>query len=73
MAGNIHSTAIVAEGARLAPDVRVGPYSIIGPDVSVGAGTTIASHVVIAGRTTIGRGNRIFQFSSVGELSLIHI
>ena len=68
MAGNIHSTAIVAEGARLAPDVRVGPYSVIGPEVSVGAGTTIASHVVITGRTTIGRGNRIFQFTSVGEI-----
>jgi len=66
--GNIHATAVVQAGAQLAPDVQVGPYSVIGPEVIVGSGTVIASHVVIAGRTTIGRGNRIFQFASVGEI-----
>lgn len=65
---SLHATAVVAAGARLAPDVRVGPFTVIGPEVEVGAGTTIASHVVIAGRTRIGRGNRIFQFASVGEI-----
>ena len=68
MTGNIHPTAIVQAGAQLAPDVQVGPYSVIGPEVTVGSGTVIASHVVISGRTTIGRGNRIFQFASVGEI-----
>jgi len=67
--GNIHSTAIVHAGARLAPDVRVGPYSIVGPEVTVGSGTIIASHAVITGCTTIGRDNRIFQFTSVGEIA----
>src|SRR5438874_9876889 len=65
---SVHPTAVVAAGARLAPDVQVGPFAVIGSDVEVGAGTTIASHVVIAGRTRIGRGNRIFQFASVGEI-----
>jgi UDP-N-acetylglucosamine acyltransferase len=65
---SIHPAAIVSAGARLAPDVTVGPFSLIGPEVEVGAGTTIASHVVIAGRTRIGRRNRIFQFASVGEI-----
>jgi UDP-N-acetylglucosamine acyltransferase len=65
---HIHPTALVAAGARLAPDVRVGPFTVIGPEVEVDAGTTIASHVVIAGRTRIGRNNRIFQFASVGEI-----
>jgi len=59
---------VVAAGARLAPDVQVGPFAVIGSEVEVGAGTTIASHVVIAGRTRVGRGNRIFQFASVGEI-----
>jgi UDP-N-acetylglucosamine acyltransferase len=66
--GKIHATAVVQAGAQLAPDVQVGPYSVIGPEVTVGSGTVIASHVVITGRTTIGRGNRIFQFASVGEI-----
>lgn len=63
----IDSRAIVHPSARLAPDVQVGPWSIIGPDVEVGEGTVIASHVVVKGPTVIGKHNRIFQFSSVGE------
>ncbi|MBU1689787.1 MAG: acyl-ACP--UDP-N-acetylglucosamine O-acyltransferase [Gammaproteobacteria bacterium] len=64
----IHPTAIVHEGARLAPDVSIGPYSIIGEYVEIGAGTTIGPHVVINGHTLIGKDNRIFQFSSLGEM-----
>ena len=48
--------------------MSVGPYAVIGPHVSVGAGTTIGAHCVIEGRTTIGRDNRIFQFSSLGAV-----
>jgi UDP-N-acetylglucosamine acyltransferase len=62
----IHATAIVDRGAELAPDVEVGPYSIIGPKVRIGAGTVVAAHVVIDGRTTIGRNNRFFPFCSIG-------
>lgn len=64
----IHPTAIVHEGATLAPDVSVGPYSIIGEHVEIGAGTTVGPHVVINGHTRIGKDNRIFQFSSLGEM-----
>lgn len=64
---NIHPLAIVDPSAKLADDVTVGPWSWIGPDVVIGEGTEIMSHVVIKGPTTIGRHNRIFQFSSVGE------
>jgi UDP-N-acetylglucosamine acyltransferase len=63
----IDSRAIVDPKAKLAADVQVGPWSIIGPDVEIGSGCVIASHCVIKGPTTIGRNNRIFQFSSVGE------
>ncbi len=63
----IHPQAIVDPGARLADDVTVGPWSIIGPDVEVGPGTIIEPHVVIRGPTTIGAGNHIYQFASVGD------
>lgn len=59
--------AIVHPDARLAPDVVVGPWTIIGADVEIGEGTVVASHVVLKGPTRIGKHNRIFQFSSVGE------
>lgn len=63
----IDPRAIVDPAARLADDVQVGPWTIIGPDVEIDEGTVIASHVVLKGPTRIGRNNRIFQFSSVGE------
>ncbi len=63
----VHSTALVAAGARLADDVEIGPYTLIGPQVTIGAGCRIAGHVVITGRTTLGRNNRVFQFASLGD------
>ena len=63
----IDSTAIIHPSAKLAPDVQVGPWTLIGPDVEIGEGCVIASHVVIKGPTTIGKHNHIYQFSSVGE------
>ena len=63
----IDPRAIVHINAELAPDVKVGPYSIIGPDVQIDAGSEIGPHVVINGPTTIGRDNIIYQFASIGE------
>jgi len=63
----IHPQAIVDPSAKIADDVTIGPFSIIGENVEIGSGTTVASHVVINGPTKIGKDNRIFQFSSIGE------
>ena len=63
----IHSTAIIDPSAIIADDVSIGPYSVIGPDVEIGQGCEIESHVVIKGPTKIGSGNKIYQFSSIGE------
>ena len=62
----IHPTAIVHRGARLAPDVEVGPYSVIGEHVEVGEGSFIGSHVVLDGHTRIGQRNTIWHFVSIG-------
>ena len=62
----IHPKAIIEPGAKLAADVTVGAYALIGPQVEIGAGTSIGPHVVIEGRTRIGKGNRIWQFASIG-------
>ena len=63
----VHPSAIIDSSATLADDVCVGPWTYIGPHVEIGSGTRIESHVVIKGPTKIGRDNRIYQFSSVGE------
>jgi UDP-N-acetylglucosamine acyltransferase len=63
----IHPTALVHENAIIGKNVEVGPYTIIGDHVEIGDDCWIAPHVVIKGSTKIGKGNKIFQFSSIGE------
>lgn len=63
----VHAAAIVHPDAKLGAGVSVGAYSIIGEHVEIGDGTWVGPHVVLAGHTRIGRENRIFQFSSLGD------
>jgi UDP-N-acetylglucosamine acyltransferase len=62
----IHATAIIDPKAELDSTVEVGPYAVIGPNVKIGAGTKVGAHTVIEGKTTIGKGNQLFQFTSIG-------
>ncbi|MHB0921491.1 MAG: acyl-[acyl-carrier-protein]--UDP-N-acetylglucosamine O-acyltransferase [Thiomonas sp. 13-66-29] len=62
----IHATALVDPKAQIAPNVSIGPYSVIGAEVCIDAGTEIGPHVCIQGRTRIGRDNRIHAFCSLG-------
>ena len=63
----IHKTAIVDPNAKISANVNIGPYSIIGPNVEIGEDTDIISHVSIAGYTKIGKKNKIYPFSSIGN------
>jgi len=62
----IHPTAIINPRAQIASDCEIGPYCIIGPDVMLGPGCRLHSHVVIDGHTTLGEGNEVFPFVSLG-------
>ena len=62
----VHSTAIVDPGARLAEGVVIGPYSVIGARAEIGEGSWLGAHVVLDGRIRIGRRNKIFHFVSLG-------
>jgi UDP-N-acetylglucosamine acyltransferase len=63
----IHPTAIVEPGAKLAASGRIGPYCVVGAKVELGEEVELLSHVVVAGRTSIGAGTRIFPFASIGQ------
>jgi UDP-N-acetylglucosamine acyltransferase len=63
----IHPSAIIDSSAVIGKNVTVGPWTTIGPDVSIGDGCHISSHVVIKGPSVLGKNNRIYQFSTVGE------
>ena len=65
---NIHTTAIIEDGAIIGQNVTIGPYTIIGPKVTIGDGTKIGSHTVIEGKTTIGKNNEIFSHSTLGSI-----
>ena len=65
---NVHATAVVEKGARLADDVVVGAFAVIGPEVEIGPGTSIGPHALVTGRTRIGARNRVFQFASIGDV-----
>jgi UDP-N-acetylglucosamine acyltransferase len=69
MSSRIHPSAIVDPKARLHESVEIGPYSIVGAGVEIGEGSWIGPHAVLKGPMTIGRDNRIYQFTSLGELS----
>jgi UDP-N-acetylglucosamine acyltransferase len=62
-----HPTAIIASGADLADDVRVGPYAVIADRVSIGAGTVIGPHAVIHGYARIGARNRIHAHAVIAD------
>ena len=63
----IHPSAIIDSSAVIGKNVTVGPWTTIGPGVNIGAGCHISSHVVIKGPSNLGKNNKIYQFSTVGE------
>lgn len=63
----ISEHAIIHPSANIANDVSIGPGTIIGADVEIQEGTWIGPHAVIQGPSIIGKNNKIFQFSSLGD------
>ncbi|MBS0383108.1 MAG: acyl-ACP--UDP-N-acetylglucosamine O-acyltransferase [Proteobacteria bacterium] len=63
---NVHPSAIVYPGARLADDVSVGPYAVIEDGVVIGPGCRIGAHALLQGPTRIGRNNHIHAYAAIG-------
>lgn len=63
----IDSRACIDPSARIGKNVEIGPWTLVGPDVVIGGNCVIHSHVVLKGPTTLGSGNTIYQFSTIGE------
>jgi UDP-N-acetylglucosamine acyltransferase len=62
----IDPSARVADGAKLAEDVEVGPFCVVGPQVELRQGVRLMSHVSISGVTTIGERATVYPFVSLG-------
>ena len=63
----IHPTAIIDPKADIGNNVTIGPYCIVQADTVIGDDCELKSHVVVANHTTIGKGNKIYPFASIGE------
>jgi UDP-N-acetylglucosamine acyltransferase len=62
----IHPSAIVHPNAKIGAASHIGPFCFVGEHVSIGEKCWLHSHVVIDGHTTIGNGNQIYPFASIG-------
>jgi len=67
MSAQVHASASVDPKAQLGANVRIGPNCLVGPNVVIGDNCELISHAVVTGRTTMGSGNRVFPFSSIGQ------
>ncbi|NOZ10965.1 MAG: acyl-ACP--UDP-N-acetylglucosamine O-acyltransferase [Gammaproteobacteria bacterium] len=63
----IHPSAVIDPDAIIAEGVDVGPFTTIGAGVVIEEGSWIGPHVVLNGPTHIGKENKIYQFSSIGD------
>ncbi len=63
----IHATAVVDPGADIHESVEIGPYAVIEANVTLGADSRVAPHTCISGPTTIGCGNDIGSFCTIGS------
>ena len=62
----VHPSAILHPNAVIGSNCSIGPFCVLGEHVILGEGCRLHSHVVIDGHTTLGRGNEIFPFASIG-------
>ena len=66
-AGAIHPTAVIDPTAQIGAGCEIGPYCVIGADVELGPECWLQHHVSLSGPSRIGRANRFFAFSSIGQ------
>jgi UDP-N-acetylglucosamine acyltransferase len=62
----IHPTAVIHPKAQIGKGCVIGPFCVIGENVALGEHCRLHSHVVLDGHTTLGEGNEIFPFASIG-------
>jgi UDP-N-acetylglucosamine acyltransferase len=62
----ISDKAIVCPGSKIGKNVVIEPNAYIGPNVTLGDNCYVGPNALIQGRTTIGNGNKFFQFASIG-------
>jgi UDP-N-acetylglucosamine acyltransferase len=63
----VHPTAVIGPEVELAPDVQVGPFTILEGAVRIGAGSVIESHACVTGPLVMGRNNLVSHGAVLGK------
>ena len=63
----IAETAVVSPQARIADNVRIGPFCVIEDGVEIAAGTRLDSHVILKQYTTLGEDNHLYPGVVLGN------
>ena len=67
MAPQIHATALVAPGAEIADDVRIGPYCVVDGRVRIGGGTVLHAFVSLCDFVEVGEGCELCEHVTLGR------
>ena len=62
----IHNSSIIDKNAKIAKDVKIGPFCYIGANVEIENGVELISNIHIEGKTKIGKATKIFPFACIG-------
>ena len=62
----IHNSSVIDKKAKIAKNVKIGPFCYVGPNVELSEEAQLVSNVHIEGNTRIGKGTKIFPFASIG-------
>ena len=74
----VHTTAVVASGARVAPTAEIGANVVIGEGVTIGAGAVIGAGSVVGEGVSIGVSTRlgprvvVFERVRIGARCILH-
>ncbi len=63
----IHSTALIDKDTHLGINIKIGAYSVVQSGVKLGDGCDIGNFVLIKSGTTIGRNNKIYEGTVIGN------
>ncbi len=63
---NIHSTAVIEDGAQIASSAEIGPFCWISSQAKIGENVKLLARVTVYGDTTIGDGTVVFPGACLG-------
>ena len=55
----VHTSAVVAASARIAPSAEIGAHAVIGSDSTIGADAVVGAGAVLGANVCVGKGTRI--------------